>query len=103
MKSVVIKPRGVYNTMYVLANAGVSGGVVEFETSADGVNWGILATRTLTGPGMTSDPVNAEAFVQLRVRISTVIAGGDIDAWVLTTGPSFGGVDTRDLSAGAAV
>ncbi len=89
--------------MYVLANAGVTSGVGEFETSADGVNWGILATRTLSGPGMTSDPVNAEAFHLLRVRISTVIAGGTVDAWILSAGPAYGGVDERDISGKAAV
>ncbi len=101
LKSVLVKPRGVYNTMYVLANAGVSGGVVELEASADGVNWFILQTRTLTAPGMTADMATPEAHAFLRVRISTVIAGGDIDAWILSAGPSFGGVDERDLSAGA--
>ena len=75
---------------------------MELEGSADGVNWFILATRTLTTTGMTADSVTA-AHAFLRARISTVIAGGDIDAWILSAAPGYGGVDERDLSAGAAV
>ncbi len=103
LKSAAIRPRGVYNTLYVLANAGVSGGVVEFEASADGVNWAILATRTLTGVGMTSDSITPDAHVRLRARISTVIAGGTIDAWILSAPPAYESVDERDLSSKAAV
>ncbi len=102
LKSLLVRPVGVYNTLYVLAKNSVTGGVVEFEASSDGTNWFVIATRTLAADGMTADSVTG-AHARLRVRISTIIAGGDIDAWILSAPPSFSGVEDRDLSSGAAV
>jgi len=78
-----------YHTLFVVAGAGVSAGVVTLEVSQDNVNWtGVPTPVTVTtsAPG-TSIAVTVACPVQYaRARISTAITGGTIDAWIAASG-----------------
>ncbi|MEE9197092.1 MAG: hypothetical protein V3U45_03020 [bacterium] len=105
LASVHITPRGVYVTLYVLANGAVTAGTVVLEVSGDGgATWEILLTRALTATGMFSDSlINTHALVRARITVA-IVGGTGVDAWIQTSGPGFGGVDAeRDRSAEAAV
>ena len=108
-KSAKVTPRGDDNTLIVHAHDSVTAGVVVIEGSPtapepnDPELWETLATRTLTGDGTFHDLVAAGAYRFLRARVETVIAGGTVDAWILSAPARYGGVSERDLSTKAAV
>ena len=75
------------HTLTVVAGAGVSAGAVTLELSQDGVNW-FQPTTAPTVPLTTAAPGTLFATVAdvvaqyARARISTVITGGTVDAWI---------------------
>lgn len=70
---------------FVVAGTGVASGAVQLEGSLDGVNWYPIGAPVTTGaPGVfplpaASPPVPAR---YVRARISTVVVGGVVSAWV---------------------
>jgi len=72
------------HTLTVVAGAGVSAGVVSLELSQDGVNWVAETGNTITtaAPGAQSVTLVDKVYAQARARISTVITGGTVDAWI---------------------
>ena len=70
---------------FVVAGAGVASGAVQLEGSLDEVNWYSIGSPVTTGaPGVfplpaASPPVPAR---YVRARISTVVVGGTVSAWV---------------------
>ncbi len=75
-------------TLSVKSSAGVSAGVVALEGSPDGVSWTDTALASVTTAAASK--LYAASIVAphryLRVRISTAITGGTVDAWITTGG-----------------
>jgi hypothetical protein len=80
-------------TLYVRTGAGVSGGVVALESSPDGdisasSKWTATpeASITTNAASTTFSTSISEGHRYLRARISTIITGGTIDAWIAAVG-----------------
>ena len=74
-----------YHSLTVLSGTGVSAGVVALELSNDGQNWFAPGTNTVTTSAAStvySVTVGPLPFQFARARISTVITGGTVDAWI---------------------
>lgn len=73
-----------YHTLTAIGNTGVSAGVVALELSNDNVNWLAPSTNTVTftAPGLMSVTVGPLPYQFARARISTVMTGGTVDAFI---------------------
>lgn len=73
-----------YHTLTAIGNTGVTGGVVALELSNDNANWFAPSTNTVTftAAGVMSVTVGPLPYQFARARISTVMAGGTVDAYI---------------------
>lgn len=73
-----------YHSLFVVAGTGCTGGVVAIELSNDNTNWFAPATNTVTtsAPGVFSVTVGPLPFEFVRARISTLISGGTVTAYI---------------------
>lgn len=73
-----------YHTLTAIGNTGVTGGVVALELSNDNVNWFPPSSNTVTftAAGLMSVTVGPLPYQFARARISTVMAGGTVDAYI---------------------
>jgi hypothetical protein len=73
-----------YHTLTAVGNTGVSAGVVALELSNDNVNWFAPSTNTVTftTPATLSVTVGPSPYQFARARISTVMTGGTVDAFI---------------------
>jgi hypothetical protein len=82
-------------TMSALFSAGVSAGVVTFESSPDPAfagTWKALGTAGFAASTVVTVSVDVAARY-VRARISTAITGGTVTAWITTAGFASGAWD----------
>jgi hypothetical protein len=73
-------------SMQTTFSAGVSAGTVVMEASIDGLNFGVLSSRTFAASTTFIDMATTSA-KYLRVRISVSISGGTVSLGIAATGP----------------